>query len=1074
MNTKTRIWFSVLSLILMVGLSPALFAAETTSSIKGNVYDESGNPLTGASVIVEDQRTNIARPYTTNSSGAFLASKLPVGGPYKVTVNSTTTVMVDRIILGEIYNLPIQLQSADLLEEVIVTGQNIDMVVTTAGPAAAFTEFQIETSVAFNRDIVDIYTIDPRLNLDNQDDGFAVNCAGKNPRFNSVTLDGVSMNDRFGLNDNGYSTAVGMPFPFDGIRQVTVELAPFDVTYGGFSACAINAVTKTGGNDWQGGAFYEFTNQSLRGDTLDVNGEDIDLSTSDYTEYTWGFNLGGAIVKDRLFFFTAYEKFDKPRFLAIGPAGSNNGEVRNWLSQEEYDRIDSIAQNLYKYDTGGMPQDGSQAGKKYMVRLDWSINENHSASFIYNYFDGFQDRNSDGDPNEFEYANHFYTKGAEAKTYTLKLDSQWNDAFSTEVFASRNTMNDSQVTVGDWYFGDNQINVGNNTVYLGADDSRQANSLNTKSNFYKFVGKYLAGNHVITAGYEREELTIFNIFVPHSRGGEWDYFDESLPGDRNFANPAYCAGLTPQGRFDDPACGTSGIDKFELGRPSRVYYGSGGGSNNPLDAAAEFTNNQNSLYIQDELYFPQKDLSIVFGLRYDWFDSSDAPYFNQVFTDKNNGLRNDSTIDGLDILQPRVGFSWGATDDLQVRGGFGLFSGGNPNVWISNSYSNDGISNVQLDKRYNGLVSVFNGTLPITGAPGYGVPQELYNTVGAGRAVDQNLVLIDPNFKQPADWKVALGATWMMPWGDIQVDADWLHSRTQDSAIYVDLSQEITGMTSAGYPIYAYRNGRNNLMLTNSDYTASSDVWSLSFTKFWDNGLDMMFGYAYTDAEDVSPMTSSVAQSNFENLGVTDINNPKPGTSNYEVPHRFTLRASWGHAFWSDYETRITLFGYSQQGQGGSYIMGRNNLEGNGFFGRHLLYVPTGIDDPNVVFDWDSSDTEAFFAWVEKEGLKSGIMERNSKNAKWSTLFDLRINQELPLIKNSKARLYMKIYNVGNLINNSWGHVNDAQFFTVAAVNATVNSGGQYVFNRFNGGSVNYLRENRSLWDIRFGLEVDF
>ena len=626
MNTRTRIWFSVLSLVLMMGLLPAAYAQETTSSIKGNVYDESGSPVAGVLVAVEDLRTNATRSYTTNEAGAFLASRLPVGGPYKVSASGADSAIVDSITLGEIYNLAIEVKSVAPMEEVVVTGENVNMVVTAAGPAATFSQFQLDTSVALNRDIVEVYTIDPRLNLDNEDDGFEINCAGKNPRFNSVTLDGVSMNDRFGLNSNGYSTAMGMPFPYDAIRQVAVELAPFDVTYGGFSACNINAVTKTGTNEWRGGAFYEFTNDSLRGDTLTVRNRVSDLSTPGFTEKNYGFDFGGPIFKDKLFFFAAYEKSQKPRFLARGPAGSGIGEVRDWLSQADYDRIDAIARDVYGYDTGGTPTDGAQETEKYMVRLDWNINDNHSASLIYNYFDGFQDRDSDGDSDEFEFANHFYVKGAESTTLTLMLNSQWTDAFSTEVFASNNEMIDSQVTVGDPFFADHQISLNRDTVYLGADDSRQANRLSTDANFYKFIGKYLVGNHVITMGYEREELNIFNIFVQHSRGGEYDYFDDSV------GNPAYCADLDAQGRFDDPGCGLSGIDKFELGRPSRIYYGSGGGTNIATDAAADFTNNQNSLYIQDELYFAKHDLSLVFGLRYDWYTSKDAPNFNQAFT----------------------------------------------------------------------------------------------------------------------------------------------------------------------------------------------------------------------------------------------------------------------------------------------------------------------------------------------------------------------------------------------------------------------------------------------------------
>jgi hypothetical protein len=1058
MNTKIRIWSSVLSLILMMGLSPALFAAETTSSIKGNVFDASGAPIAGATVIVEDMRTSVARTFTTNNSGAFLASGLPVGGPYQVSVNSVTSTIVDTIKLGEIHNLGIEVTAAMTMEEVLVTGENVDTVITAAGPAATFSQFQIDTSVAANRDIVDIYTIDPRLNLDNEDDGFEINCAGKNPRFNSVTLDGVSMNDRFGLNSNGYSTAVGMPFPYDAVRQVSVELAPFDVTYGGFSACNINAVTKTGTNTWHGGAFYEFTNESLRGDSLSVKGDKRDLSTPGYTEYNWGFDIGGPIVKDKLFLYAAYEEFKRPRF--------------DWLSQADYDRIDSIAQNIYGYDTGGQPSDGSQEGEKYMIRLDWDINENHRTSLIYNYFDGFQDRDSDGDPDEYEYANHFYVKGAESTTLTLMLNSQWTDSFSTEIFASNNEMNDSQVTVGDKGFADMQISLNRDTVYLGADDSRQANNLSTDSNYYKFVGQWLAGNHVITAGYEREELNIFNIFVQHSRGGEYDYFDDSVN------NPDHCAALDAQGRFEDASCGMSGIDKFELGRPSRIYYGSGGGTNVATDAAADFTNNQNMLYVQDELYFPQQDLSLVFGLRYEWFTSNDAPTFNQNFTDANDGLRNDATIDGVDILMPRFGFTWGVRDNVQIRGGIGLYSGGNPNVWISNSYSNDGLTNVQVRlNNFSGSDSVLDGSIPITdGGPGYGVPQVLYDAVtaaGLAGGSTSNLALIDPNFKQPSDWKVALGVTWDMPWYGIQMDADWLYSRAEDPAVYVDLSQEIVGMTSAGYPIYDYTNGRDNFMLTNSKYSPTANVLSVGFSKFWDNGLDMSVGYAYTQAEDVMPMTSSVAGSNFDNLATTDINAPKPGTSNYEVPHRFTLRASWGHDFWSDLETRITVFAFAKQGQPQSYSMSGGDLEGDGFFGRHLLYIPDGPNDPNIVFE-DSFDQAAFNEWVAKEGLKPGMSKRNDLHAKWSSRLDLRIHQDLPFFGRSKSRLYMKIYNLGNLIDDSWGHVNDAQFFTVQAVNSSVNAEGQYVYENFNGGSITNLQENRSLWTVRFGFEVDF
>jgi hypothetical protein len=298
---------------------------------------------------------------------------------------------------------------------------------------------------------VEVYGIDPRVNLDNESRGFEVNCAGKHPRFNSVTLDGVSYNDRFGLNSNGYSTAVGMPFPFDGIAQLAVELAPFDVAYGGFSACNINSVTKSGTNKFAGNLFYEHTSDDLR--------RNIGEFTPPFNDSNWGATLGGPIIKDKLFFFAAYETSSQFVPLAMGYAGSGNGVERPWYSQADHDRVESIASNIYGYDTGGQPSDGVREADKILVKLNWNISRKHNLAAIFNYFDGFEDRASDDDSNEFEYANHYYQKGAESKTFTFRLNSQWTNAFSTELFLSRNEMNDSQVTVGPKDFGDFQINV---------------------------------------------------------------------------------------------------------------------------------------------------------------------------------------------------------------------------------------------------------------------------------------------------------------------------------------------------------------------------------------------------------------------------------------------------------------------------------------------------------------------------------------------------------------------------------------------------------------------------------------
>ncbi|NNF69627.1 MAG: hypothetical protein HKN01_07625, partial [Acidimicrobiia bacterium] len=482
-----------------------------------------------------------------------------------VIVNELTTVEVPSIQVAEVYDLKITVDP-EVIKDIVTVTASADFVEVATGPAATFDSFQVETAVNFNRDIVDVYGIDPRVNIDNEDDGFEINCAGKHPRFNSVTLDGVGQNDRFGLNSNGYSTAVGMPFPYDAIAQLAVELAPASVTYSGFSACTINAVTKSGTNEFRGNLFWEQTDDSLRGDSL--GGDTRDFSTAPFTSNKIGLSAGGRILADKLHFFGAYEETDSPRFLARGFSGSGIGVEREWLSQADHDRIVNIANSVYGYDPGGQPGDGVQEQEKQMLKLDWAANPQHNVSVIYNFYDGFQDRDSDGDPDEFEFANHFYVKGAESETTTLRVSSQWSDSLSTEFFLSDNYMDDSQVTKGPGDFGDFQISIDRDTVYLGADDSRQANSLRTDTGYLKLSAQMLKGRNVITAGYEAEKNEIFNVFVQHSRGGEWDFYTDS-----GFANnPASCAGLTAQGRLD-AGCALSGIDYFELGRPSQVYYG---------------------------------------------------------------------------------------------------------------------------------------------------------------------------------------------------------------------------------------------------------------------------------------------------------------------------------------------------------------------------------------------------------------------------------------------------------------------------------------------------------------------
>ncbi len=294
-----------LAVAALVGASGTAFANETSSAVKGQIVGPNGNPAAGTTITIMHVPSGSTKVVEVNEAGYFSAKGLRVGGPYQIIVDSDK--FEDQLLenvylsLGNDYPVNVQLQAKTDVEQIVVTGRPISTMSGGTGPAATFTLETLENAPAINRDLRDIVRVDPRVYVD--DSRGAIQCGGGNPRFNSLTVDGVRMNDNFGLGSNGYPT-VRPPFSFDSIEQVAVELAPFDVQYGGFTACNINAVTKSGTNEIHGGIFYDYTNDSMKGDKAD--GKDYD--TGDFTEKRYGFNVGFPLIKDNLFMFASYEK----------------------------------------------------------------------------------------------------------------------------------------------------------------------------------------------------------------------------------------------------------------------------------------------------------------------------------------------------------------------------------------------------------------------------------------------------------------------------------------------------------------------------------------------------------------------------------------------------------------------------------------------------------------------------------------------------------------------------------------------------------------------------------------------
>ncbi len=1025
-----------LAIVAGMGMSGAAFANETTSAIKGFITGPNGQPAEGTKVTIIHVPTGSTKAAVVNEAGLFTTQGLRVGGPYQVVLDSDEfddTIVNDiSLLLGHTYPVNVQLEPKNDVERIEVTGRVISALSGGVGPSVTFTERDLERRPAINRDLKDIVRSDPRIYIDESGGSDAIQCAGGNPRFNSLTLDGVRMNDNFGLNRNGYPT-VRTPFSYDVLDQVSVELAPFDVQYGGFTSCNFNAVTKSGTNDLSGGMFYDFTSDSLTGD--EVEGEHVDLG--DFSTKRYGVHFGAPLIEDTLFFFGSYEKLEGNEIFEYPGFGDK-------ITNADIDRIRQIAKEKYGYDIGGMPGSAPVEDEKLLIKLDWNINDDHRANLIYNYNDGFEIDQSDDWAVTLD--SHFYERGAELQSLVGSLYSDWSDSFSTEVRISKQDVDMRQESLdGASGFGEMQIRHNGTTVFIGPDDSRQSNDLDYDSFNFKLAGTYYLDAHTITAGYEYEKLNVFNLFMQHTQG---------------------------EFRFRS-------IEDFENGMADRVYYNNSAGTNNPNDVAANFSFAQHTFYLQDQYEFTDVDLTLTFGLRYDYYTSDDVPNPNPNFQDR-YGFSNQKNMDGIDLLQPRVGFNWQATDALEVRGGFGLYSGGNPNVWVSNSYSNDGVTQIGT---FRSGFDLFNNPMTDGEKPGFGVPQEMFDEVantpiGGG---DGTVNAIDPNFEVPSEWKFALGGTYTTE--DNYIFAlDILHSEKKDSAIVRDISIAYSDQLAPdGRPTYDKLNnrGRNNdFLLTNVDGDGGqSTVISTYAFKEWDNGINATIGYAYTNAEDVNPMTSSVAGSNYSNIAVYDAINPGLATSNYEVPHRFTLQLGYEVEFFPGYSTNFFLLGQASEGRPYSYTFDDSDGafgDGNWNGDRQLLYIPM-VDDPNVVYA-DGFDKAAFDQFIADNGLSRGsIVGRNSLNADWWVKFDLKVSQDIPgFWDGHKGQIYMTIKNVGNLLNDDWGVLKEGAFVGNRMVEASINDQGQYVYDSYSGNDALTVENQASLWQMNIGVSYKF
>jgi hypothetical protein len=465
---------------------------------------------------------------------------------------------------------------------------------------------------------------------------------------------------------------------------------------------------------------------------------------------------------------------------------------------------------------------------------------------------------------------------------------------------------------------------------------------------------------------------------------------------------------------------------------------------------------------------------------------------------------------------PRLGFNWRMTDETVLRGGIGLFGGGTPNVWVSNSFSNDGVTVVQQDIRRRSTTVPPGDEPRLDDVDGYNINEDVLEAhtqlVGDGP-----VNAIFPDFEVPSQWRYNIGLEHYFP-GDWKMTIDLMYSDVKDEVLWQDVRLEQTGTAPDGRPIYSPNTDNDPRGSTTQDYVlgntsgGESTIFTIDLSKSWETNagyFDLYAGYGHQDVLDVNPGTSSQASSNWDNVATADPNNPGLATSNYEIEHRLTLALNWKKAFFSDAYTSAGLFLERRSGRPYSYTFARNTM----IFGderqddrqRQLFYVPLE-NDPRVIYDVpdiaDNPSTPqnegvingpavdaAFGAsvnqFIDDTGLsryRGQIAPRNAFSSPWVTTADLRLAQEIPLgVKDLRGVLTLDIENLTNLLNSDWGRLEQVSFPYVAPVlDASINGAGQYVYRpvsnsnpvpqaaRMSGSAL------PSVWRIQLGFRIEF
>jgi len=1005
--------------VLSVLLGTSAFAqGVTTSGINGFVTDKSGKPVAGAAVTVLHEPSGTRAATDTRANGQFTLSGLRVGGPYTVTVEAKEFQPQSR---KDVY---LELNQDQTLNFVMTTEVvKMEAFVVAGTRDTTFDTGKMSTNTTFNaeeigdiasvrRDVQDVALMDSRLSLTENTTQieFSISAQGQNSRFNSFLVDGVQANDPFGLNANGFAS-LRSPVPLNFLASLSIDLSPYDVTRTGFTGALINAVIKSGTNEFHGSVYGYYTGKHLRGKNP------VNLQHDQLQERTEGASFSGPIIRNKLFFFAGWESFKR---VQAAP-----GQI--FIPDPNTVAAIIAAAKAYGYDPGTLGASNAVSKQKtYIAKLDWNINEKQRASFTYRRTDSGTPNFADFNGTTYtSFSNHWYQARRVNDVYSIQVNSQWTPNFRTDAAAQYSKYNGTAAPYGapfaEIYVNgvsgtrlDTGATITTGQIDMGTNYSYQLNNLFTKNYHGQLYGEYSAGSHTFKFGGDSDKNQYDDKFVQYYYG-RW-----------SFANAA----------------------AFAAGTPNFLQYQQATPGYTLAQGYAYYSMTDFGLLAQDT-WRPTMNLTVAGGLRFDypWFPG--RPPFNGNFYNA-FGFRNNTTATGNYTLAPRLGISYTMPKSVlpgllggrktQLRGGAGLFQGTSPAVWVANSYQTAGV----LNSVSYGSSASSSTNAPITQLkePAFNPAPTYVQTLPPPAVPTATINVTDPSFKTPTSWKGNFGIDHTLPWLGLVATAEANFIKVAKGIDYRNLNIKPVGTLPDGRIQYSgkiFSNFSNVLDLVNTDQ-GGSQAYTFGVSRPMKNHWRFSAFYTHTHATEVQALTSSVATSNFNYRATVNPNAGAPVDSQYNVPDRLVVAATREFNFFhrTGAETIVTAVLRIQTGHAYSWIF-QNDANGDGTTGNDAFYVPTPTD-PTVTwaagtFASATAAHDAFFNWLNGTDLIKRIGSiappNSSFNPEQQTV-DLHLEQRIPMPRYEKVRLsiYVDCLNFANLLNDRWGAITGLDFGT--------------------------------------------